>query len=154
EGPAHSASCDLIEDLLHRLVPAGFFASMGHPLTIRDGGSEPVPDAMVLRGSIRDYAERRRTPADAALVIEVSDSSLNDDRTWKKAVYAAAGVPVYWVVNLPDRVLEVYRNPVAARGNGAATYETAEPPKSARSQARLVLDGREVARFRVAEILP
>jgi Uma2 family endonuclease len=154
EGADHVQSCMLLEDLLHRIVPLGYVPTMGHPVTDEEDDSAPIPDAMVLRGRIRDYAGRDLTPADAALVIEVSNTSLPRDRGWKKDLYAEMGVPVYWVLNLVDRCLEVYRDPLRPRGARVATYATEEPPKSARSQARLVLDGREVARFRVSEILP
>jgi Uma2 family endonuclease len=153
EGSDHMMVCDLIEDLLHRLVPAGYFPSMGHAITIAPDNSEPVPDAMVLRGAIRDYTGRRRTPEDSALVIEVSDSSLAYDRTVKAAIYAAAGVPVYWIVNIPDRVLEVRRNRFTPDG-GTPRYGVVESLKSARGKAKLVLDGSAVGDFFVREILP
>lgn len=153
EGPKHIVACNLIEDLLHRLVPAGYFPSMGHPVMIDADQSEPVPDAMVVRGTIRDYTKRLCTPEDAALVIEVSDSSLAYDRTVKAAIYAEAGVPVYWIVNIPDRVLEVRRNLFTPDG-GTPRYGVVESLKSARGKAKLVLDGSAVGDFLVREVLP
>ena len=62
------------------------------------------------RGTIRDYARRSPEPADIALVAEIADSSLSEGR--KQAVlYARAGIPVYWIVNLVDRQVEVYTDP-------------------------------------------
>ena len=83
------------------------------PLALSDE-SEPEPDiALVAPG---DY--RREHPSAAMLVIEVADSSLGKDKRIKAPLYAAAGIPEYWVVNLRERVLEVYRAP-----NGEAYRE-------------------------------
>lgn len=70
---------------------------------------EPEPDIAVVPGHRRDYPLAH--PATAVLLVEVSDSSLDDDRRRKGLIYARAGVPEYWIVNLVDRVLEVYREP-------------------------------------------
>ncbi len=73
--------------------------------------SKPEPDVAVVIGSFNDY--KRRHPATAVLVVEVSDSTLALDRTTKAALYARAGIEDYWIVNLPDSVLEVHRHPAA-----------------------------------------
>lgn len=156
EGPEHMTSCDLVEHLLHllhRLVPAGYFASMGHPVTIAAADTEPIPDAMILRGAIRDFASRRRTPADAAAIFEVSNTSLEDDQTIKAAIYAAAGVPYYYLVNIPERLVEVRSGIVTPRGGGPPRYGRLRRA-SPRSKVRLVLDGVAVGDFRAREVLP
>ena len=84
---------------------------MGNPVTIEDRDGEPEPDAGVYRGSIRDVADRPRTPAEAALLAEVSHSSYDYDRYAKWVTYAAARVPVYWIVDLNRRRLEVHTEP-------------------------------------------
>ena len=71
--------------------------------------SLPEPDVAVVSGDARDYLQRR--PTEALLVVEVADSSLKQDRLTKSAIYAAAGVPEYWIVNLRDRCVEVRRRP-------------------------------------------
>jgi Uma2 family endonuclease len=76
-----------------------------------DEESEPEPDVAVVPGSLDDY--RREHPSRPVLTIEVSESSLGIDRRRKGSVYARAGLTDYWVLNLVDRVLEVYREPVA-----------------------------------------
>lgn len=73
--------------------------------------SEPEPDVSVVPGEVRNYDKRH--PDRAVLMVEVSDSSLVQDRLTKARIYAAAGVPEYWIVNLVDDVLEVYRSPDA-----------------------------------------
>jgi len=74
-----------------------------------DEESEPEPDVAVVTGEPQDY--RRAHPSRADLIVEVSESSLAFDRGHKGSVYARAGMPDYWIVNLVDRVLEVYREP-------------------------------------------
>jgi Uma2 family endonuclease len=74
-----------------------------------DEESEPEPDIAVVPGEPEDYGTSHPTRAD--LVVEVSESSLAFDRGHKGSVYARAGIVDYWIVNLVDRVLEVYREP-------------------------------------------
>lgn len=98
--------------ILQRLLSAAF-ATTGHvrpqlPLAILED-SEPEPDLAVVAGSDLDYLDQH--PATALLVVEVADTSLAYDRQTKGPLYARTGIPEYWIVNLADRVLEVYRNP-------------------------------------------
>jgi Uma2 family endonuclease len=149
----HVHATDLLDDLLHHLLPrgSGFFASMGNPVTIDDRDGEPEPDAMVLRGRLNDYAGRRRTPADLALVIEVSDTSYQIDRFVKWIMYAAARVPIYWILDLNRRRLEIHTEPV---GQGETAVYTHTQILGPDDEVTLILDGREVARFAVRENLP
>jgi len=151
KNPGHILATDLFEDLLHRLVPAGFFTSMGNPVTIEVRNSEPEPDAQVVRGNPRDYTGRRRGPQDSALVVEVADSSYATDRRSKLAIYAAARVPIYLLLDLNGRRLEAFSDPI---GEGqAATYQT-HRIYGPDEEVPLILDGREVARFFVRDVLP
>lgn len=149
--PPHVLSTDLIDDLLHRLVPPGYFVSMGNPVTIEERDSEPEPDASVIRGQMRDYTGRRRTQADAALVIEVAESSYKTDASLKRAIYAAVRVPVYWIVDLNRHRLEVHTEPF---GTGLDASYARTQILGPEDEVPLILDGREVARFVVKEILP
>jgi len=74
-----------------------------------DDESEPEPDLGVVQGRPGDYRESH--PARVALAVEVAESSLEFDRERKGSLYARAGIDDYWIVNLVDRVLEVYREP-------------------------------------------
>ena len=74
--------------------------------------SEPEPDLAVVPGVIDDYRDQH--PSTAALVVEVADTNLEFDRTRKATVYATAGIPDYWILNLVDRRLEIYRQPAGA----------------------------------------
>ena len=75
-----------------------------------DDESAPEPDLALVPGTWADYAANH--PARPVLVVEVAESSLAFDRREKGSLYARAGVPDYWILNLLDRVIEVYRDPV------------------------------------------
>jgi Uma2 family endonuclease len=151
--PPHMLATDLLGELLHRFLPLGFghFVSTGSPITIEARYGEPQPDAVVLPGRLRDYAGRRRTPADAALIAEVSDTSYHVDRFVKWVIYAGAGVPIYWILDLNRRRLEIHSEPA---GQGEAAYYARTQIFGPDDEVVLSLDGREVARFAVREILP
>jgi len=76
---------------------------------------QPEPDAAIVRGDRLRYAGRKPRADDIACVVEVADASLGRDRTGKMRIYAAGRVPVYVIVNLPDRQVEVYTRPVKGR---------------------------------------
>ncbi len=153
KNPPHIVVTDLLDNLFHRLLPegSGYCTSMGNPVTIEDRHGEPEPDAMILRGNPRDYTSRRRTPADAALVIEVANTSYAYDRFTKWVTYAGARVPIYWIVDLGRRRLEIHSEPA---GQAETAYYGLTQILGQDDEVALVLDGREIARFAVREILP
>lgn len=77
---------------------------------------EPEPDLCIVSGSPSDDRKRHATPDEILLIMEVADSSLEYDRGEKLEAYATAGVPEYWIVNLIDRRVEVYRHPDPTSG--------------------------------------
>lgn len=81
-----------------------------NPITILPD-SEPQPDLVVLQGPLDRYRLRLPGPRDVALLIEVADSSVRYDRNIKKRLYAAAGIPECWIVNLEAGCVERYRDP-------------------------------------------
>ncbi|MEM6329649.1 MAG: Uma2 family endonuclease [Planctomycetota bacterium] len=92
------------------------------PIRLPDSRSAPEPDVAVVKR--QSYRTQHPGPDEVLLVIEVADSSLGYDRGEKLAAYAAAGIPGYWVVNLVDRRLEVYREP-AGQAYGVKTVHAA-----------------------------
>lgn len=142
---------NLVQEALTRALPVGWHVSMGNPITIADEDSEPEPDAQVVRGSPRDYKDRRVEPRDVALVVEVVDSSLPDNQGIMKRIYARAGIPVYWIVNIPAGRLEVYTDPPGPDQNPDYRRREEFGPSDV---VPLVLDGREVARIAVRDLLP
>ena len=89
-------------------APDRFLASQSTVKTAPD--EAPEPDAFVVRGNKRD-AREEITPDRMLLVVEVSVSSLKDDRTEKSRIYAEAGIPDYWIVNPVGRQIEIRRDP-------------------------------------------
>lgn len=73
--------------------------------------SAPEPDIAILEGSMNRYQDRLPQASDVQLLIEVADSSLKYDRETKLPLYAEAGIPEVWIVNLNEDVLELYRQP-------------------------------------------
>jgi Uma2 family endonuclease len=105
----HATAIRRIEEALRRLFPLDRYdVRVQLPLALGPY-SEPEPDVAVVEGTIDDYVEAH--PSTAVLVVEVADASLAFDRTRKAALYARAGIPEYWIVNLLDGVLEVHRQP-------------------------------------------
>ena len=106
KGP-HYACISAVQDALREIFGAGCWVRTQAPLHLL--GFAPEPDVAVVVGTRRDYADH---PESAILIVEVSDTTLTYDRTRKASLYAAAGVPDYWIVNLVARQIEVRREPV------------------------------------------
>ena len=75
-------------------------------------GNEPEPDGAITVGTEDDYRNSRPIASDVPCVIEVADASLRRDRTTKLRIYASGGIAQYVIINLPDRVIEVYSKPL------------------------------------------
>jgi Uma2 family endonuclease len=115
-----------------------------------DDESEPEPDVAVVPGSFDDYL--RAHPSRPVLTLEIADSSLASDRERKGSLYARAGLADYWVLNLIDRVLEVYREPVPdVEAPFGWRYARREVVASSGRIAPLAVPGVVVA---VADLLP
>ncbi len=106
--PAHSIVNGNLQDVLNPQVPTGWHIRNQEPITL--SLSEPEPDLAIVRGGRNDYADGHPTAANIAVVIEVSDSTLLDDR-WKSRLYAADGIPVYVLINLQDNQIELSSTP-------------------------------------------
>ena len=109
QGAAHYTAIVKTARALERAFGPGWTVRTQGPLGL-DDDSEPEPDVAVVPGGPDDYS--RAHPSFPALTVEVAESSLAIDRQHKGSLYARAGLADYWVVNLVDRVLEVYREPV------------------------------------------
>jgi Uma2 family endonuclease len=149
--PPHILAAELLNRILNRLVPEGWYVSIQNPIALAESGSEPEPNVKIVRGDPHDYGDRQVTPGDSALVIEVSDSTLRDDQVVKKAIYARSSVPVYWIVNIPARRIAVYTDPTGSDPRPDYRQRLDFGPEE---MVRLVLDGREVAQIAVADLMP
>ena len=146
---AHSLTTQLTWQAIMRLAPAGWHVAIQEPATTED--SEPESDVALVRGSPLDYVDRHFRASDLALVVEVSQGTLHRDRTLKKRIYARAGVPVYWIINLADRAIEAHAAPSGPcdqpdYGQRMVYGEANEIP--------LIVAGEEVGRILVRELLP
>lgn len=108
QGAAHYTAIVKTAKALEEAFGPGWVVRTQGPIGL-DDDSEPEPDVAVVPGSPDDYA--RAHPARPVLTVEVADSSLSLDRQHKGSLYARAGLSDYWLLNLVDRVLEVYREP-------------------------------------------
>lgn len=115
--PAHSGTTSILQRELIDRLPSGWIVRVQFPVTL--GPSEPEPDLAVVTGPEERYFVEHPGPEDIALVVEVSDSSLEYDRSIKLEVYAAARIPAYWIVNLMEFTVECYSEP---RGNARPNY--------------------------------
>jgi Uma2 family endonuclease len=120
KNPPHTVATELIRDSIQRLLKPTWFVRAQEPLIT--GNSVPEPDVMIVRGSPRDYLMQHPSAADVALVVEVADSSVAQDRSIKLEVYAQAGIPVYWIVNLAERCIEVYTDPYTFAQDSGGRY--------------------------------
>jgi Uma2 family endonuclease len=146
QNPPHSTADDLCGQALDRTLPAGWYVRAGKPVRLPSQVSKPEPDRCVVRGGIRDYLRRDPGPADIALVVEISETSLREDRKLGQ-LYAAAGIPVYWIVNLVHRQVEAHTDP------GPGGYGSRRIFKPGR-RVPVVIEGAAVGRIRVVDILP
>ena len=108
QGSYHATAIGAVDDALRAALPPGWVVRAQMPVAL-DDESEPEPDLAVVPGERADY--RADHPARPALVVEVAESSLAFDREDKGSLYARGGVHDYWIVNVLERVLEVYRDP-------------------------------------------
>jgi Uma2 family endonuclease len=142
--PPHASATMLATVALQRSVQARATVRCQTPLLVGIR-SVPVPDVTVVPGCEGDYGSVH--PSSAHLVVEVADSTLGADRLTKSRIYAAAGVPEYWIVNLRDFVVEVMRDPDPAN----AVYRGVRVARDGDTLELAALPGARVA---VAELLP
>lgn len=144
----HMATTKRIVRQVQKVLPAGWHVAKEDPILTER--SEPEPDVAVIRGEIEDYLCRKPSASDVALLVEVADTSYASDRA-KLRLYAEAGIPCCWLANLPADRIEVYTDP---------TGVDAEPDYRKRedfgrdSELLLMIEGREVARLPVKDLLP
>jgi Uma2 family endonuclease len=147
--PPHDGTIQIVSEVLGPYIPTGW--RLRNQLTVVLSDSQPEPDFAVVRGDVRTYLTRHPTAADTGLIIEVADTSLLRDQRDKTRIYARASIPVYWIINLVDRRIEVYTQPsgpTAVPAYGA--FQTFQPGDA----VPLVLDGATVGNVPAAELLP
>ncbi|MDB9312254.1 Uma2 family endonuclease [Spirulina sp. CS-785/01] len=116
EGPLHSELSTLLQERLMEAAQGRYRVRMGNPIAIPENQSEPEPDIALVRS--QSYRNTHPLPTDVYLVIELANTSLAKDTQEKRQIYAEAGILDYWVVNLQQRIVLVYRHP------NQGTYQT------------------------------
>jgi Uma2 family endonuclease len=143
----HTYSTKQTLKALETRMPPGWTSRKEEPVRI-PAFDEPEPDITIVRGSDADYRRRIPTAADVALLVEVAESTLRQDRGKKRTAYARARIPVYWIVNLVARQVEVYSRPVAeGRYRSRKDYKAGE-------QIPVVIAGQALLPIAVDDILP
>lgn len=106
----HALCVNLLNKLFSRQVPDDFMVSVQNPIYI-DDANEPQPDLAILKPG--GYMEKLQHPSaeDIVLLVEVADSTVQTDRRDKMPLYARAGISEAWIVNIPQKVVEIYRDP-------------------------------------------
>lgn len=148
----HDVALSKTQSRVAASLPAGWFVR--GQMAVTTGDSEPEPDCAIVAGEPDAYLAAHPGPADTALLVEIADSSVVFDRTRKGAVCGRAGFLVYWIVNVPDRQVEVYTDPtgptdppeVAGYRNRQDYHEVDTVP--------VVIRAQEVTRVHVAGLLP
>jgi len=124
QGTPHAAFIDFLDAQLQRAFGEQVAVRTQLPLAISDT-SEPEPDLAVVPGQPLDYVHAH--PTTALLIVEVAETSLSFDRTTKAKLYGEHLIPEYWIVNIGDRQLEVFRNP---SNSGYETHEVLRADES------------------------
>ena len=109
KNPAHSTATRAARSVFENCLPPNWLVDTQEPITLE--ASEPEPDLIVVRGGRERYVARHPGPADVALVVEIADATLKRDRDLKQRLYAQAGIPAYWIVNLTENLVEQYLSP-------------------------------------------
>lgn len=146
--PPHAVTISLLDQTLRSVLPAHWVLRLGQPITLTE--SEPEPDLSLVVAPPTRYLKSHPAPRDIGLVIEVADSTLDEDRTTKQRIYARARLPEYWIVNIPKRRIEVYTRPRAGRN----PVYLQRQDYSLSQGIPLVLRGNAIATLPVADLFP
>ena len=146
KSPQHGYSTRKALDGLVSLIGPGFTWRSEQPVRIPEY-DEPEPDVSIVRGSTEDYAYRIPGPHDVELLVEVSLTSLEQDRGEKRVAYARGRIPAYWIVNLADRQVEAFANP------GPEGYGSSQVYREGQA-VPVVIGGVRLGEIAVSDILP
>jgi Uma2 family endonuclease len=146
--PRHDSSIQRAVEVLYPRRPAGWGIRVQSAISLAD--SQPEPDIAIVRGLAGSYENHHPGPGDVGLLIEIADTSLQRDIADKARIYARAGIPVYWVINLTNRRVEVFTQPSGPTVAPAyASHQVFGPGDT----VPLMLDGVSIT-IPVADLLP
>ena len=122
-GTFHDQAVNDLTDWSYEVIPRGRFSvRVQATLRIASANSAPQPDVFWV--TRKKYTRKHPEPGDVHLLIEVAESSIRDDRGEKRDLYAEAMIPDYWIVNLPNRTIEIYRQPDGQAYQWTQTFAT------------------------------
>lgn len=147
--PPHDWVIQRANRMFLNVLPPNWDVRVQSAITLAD--SEPEPDVTVVKGDENEFRTRHPSADDVGTLVEVADSTLAGDRADKGRIYARAKIPVYWIINLVDRQIEVYEQPSGPTPVPGFAKTTIYGPTDTVS---LVLDGMTAANFAVKDLLP
>jgi hypothetical protein len=150
KGRPHVVAVNNLIFRLGRLVPDGYHVQVEQPIALGDD-SAPEPDLTIIRGIPSEFGALPPVARQVVLLIEVADSSLAEDLGDVLQTYAAEGIPIYWVVNIPAHRIEVYTEPT---GPIERPYYRALRIYGPNDKAPVVIDGHELGKISMRDILP
>ena len=148
-GPLHDYTVELANERIRQALPSGWRLRVQSAITT--GDSEPEPDLAIVRGDIRTAPRRHPLPTEIGLLMEVADTTLQNDRLRKAEIYGRAGILNYWIINLQDRQIECFSQPTGPILNPSYSQCDIQKPGG---QLQLELDGVVVATLDPSELLP
>lgn len=148
--PPHEGVIRRLTVRLSRYAPPGWMLQIQDSISLPPD-SEPEPDAAMVRGDETSYDDHHPGPADIGIVIEAADTSVRFDRREKVMIYARHELPVYWLINLVDQVIEVYTDPDPT--TIPPSYRTRTDYRPGQS-VPIVLDGAVTGQIPVTDLLP
>lgn len=147
-GKPHDFAVQALGKRLLRLLPTGWDVRVQCAVTLSE--SEPEPAFAIVRGDETAYRTHYPYPSDVVALVEISSSSLIIDRQDKGRIYSQDGIPVYWVVNVVDRKIEVYSEPSGPCESPA--YAKCDE-YSIGTAVPVVVDGSVVGTIAVADVM-
>lgn len=124
-GVTHAAVVDNLVLVMIRKFGDSSIVRSQNPVCI-DQWNEPEPDFALLKFRQDSYYEAHPDPSDVLLIIEVSDTSYEFDRTIKLSLYASSGIPVYWIIDIQRNRIEVFENPQNGEYRNHKKYEAGD----------------------------
>jgi Uma2 family endonuclease len=145
----HSTLVDIVQELLRALMPATWTTRSQLPVRLL-GDNLPEPDVAIVMGPKKRYFEDHPTANDVAMIVEVSNTTLDNDRGTKLIEYARSGIAIYWVINIPDCRVEVYSEPKGGRKPAYKTLVEYGPGE----RVPVVIAGKLIGEIPASELLP
>jgi Uma2 family endonuclease len=148
--PPHNSAVRRLSRRLGRLLGDEWVLQVQGPITLVESDSEPEPDLAIMFGPEELYDDKNPRGGDVTLVVEVADTSLAEDRGERLQMYSRARIPVYWIVNLVDRVVEIYTLPRSGRTPTYRKHQEYGPGE----RVPVLVGGNSIGEIAVDQILP